>query len=97
MAEATKAVAEGWEEVDPDRVFDYALRMNNSAVFKRLGYLLEHHRLADGPYLARLRQHLRPGYSKLDPLNPLRGPHCHRWQLRINMRLHNATPLRAHG
>lgn len=97
MAEPAKAIAEGWQAIDPDRVLDYALQMDNSAVFKRLGYLLEHHGLADEPYLDRLRQHLRPGYSKLDPLNALQGPYCHRWQLRLNTHLHNAMPLKAHG
>lgn len=85
MTEAAKALMAGWKAVDPGKVLDYAIRMDNSAVFKRLGYLLELHGLAEGRYLDRLRKHLRPGYSKLEPLNPFRGPHCGRWWLRLNL------------
>ena len=87
MVESAKAIVSGWKGCDPAKVMDYAVRMNNSAVFKRLGFLLEHYGLADSPYLERIRKHLRPGYSKLEPLNPLRGVHCARWLIRVNLSL----------
>lgn len=87
MIESAKALVTGWKECVPAKVLDYAVRMNNSAVFKRLGFLLEHYGLADSPYLERIRKRLRPGYSKLEPLNSLRGPHCARWLIRINLSL----------
>lgn len=97
MVEVAKALVAGWKECDPGKVMDYAVQMKNSAVFKRLGYLLELHGLADSRYLDRLRKRLRPGYAKLEPLNPFRGPHCGRWWLRLNLELQDLGQRRAGG
>lgn len=97
MVEVAKALVAGWKGCDPGKALDCAIRMDNSAVFKRLGYLLELHGLADTRYLDRLRKRIRPGYSKLEPLNPLRGPHCGRWLLRLNLNPDDLVRRRAGG
>lgn len=97
MVEVAKSLVVGWKGCDPGKELDYAVRMNNSAVFKRLGYLLELHGLAEEWYLDRLRKRIRPGYSKLEPLNPFRGPHCGRWLLRLNLNPNDLVQRRAGG
>ncbi len=63
------------------KCIDYALRLGNGAVFKRLGFLAE--RLTEGTNLARLcEQHLSGGHAKLDPAQD--GPHvATKWRLRV--------------
>lgn len=85
IVESAKAVQSGWAGLSPAKVLEYGERMRNSAVFKRLGYLLEHFGLSDEAYLCELRGRIRRGLSKLEPMNPMQGPCCTRWGLRINM------------
>jgi len=78
------ALQEAWASLDSPTVLRYARRIRNSAVLKRLGYLLE----ASGhtAEAARLRKvPLREGYPRLDPALPARGPTTERWKLRINV------------
>lgn len=68
-------------------VVDFAKRMNNQTILKRLGYLLEE--------LGLLKEYAdclvdfvpSKGYSKLDLLSPSIGKHNERWKLLINYRL----------
>jgi hypothetical protein len=51
---------------DDEKLIEYAVRLGNGTVFKRLGFLAE--RLPDGAVLARLcEHHLSGGHAKLDP------------------------------
>ena len=53
-------------EADPSRLLDYAGRLGNGAVFKRLGFLLERQGKA-APLVAQCRERLTSGTAKLDP------------------------------
>jgi predicted transcriptional regulator of viral defense system len=72
------------EDHPKDVLVEYADRLGNGAIFKRLGYLIEELRL-DAPTLveACLRR-LRHGVSLLDPNAPTSGPTVSRWRLRLN-------------
>ena len=50
---------------DNEKLIDYAKRMNNGAIFKRLGFLLEKSN-DDSNLIDTCRQHLTTGYAKLD-------------------------------
>jgi predicted transcriptional regulator of viral defense system len=67
-----------------DVLVEYADRLGNGAVFKRLGYLIEELQL-DAPALVQtcLRR-ITHGVSLLDPNAPARGPTVGRWRLRLN-------------
>ncbi len=52
-----------------DQLLDYAARMNNGAIYKRLGYLLERSD-TDASILAKIRDRLTTGNAKFDPLMP---------------------------
>jgi predicted transcriptional regulator of viral defense system len=69
---------------DDQKLIEYAVRLGNGAVFKRLGFLAE--RLPDGARLARLCEHyLSGGHARLDPAQD--GPHVvTRWRLRVPQR-----------
>jgi len=66
---------------DNERLIEYAVRLGNGAVFKRLGFLAEG--LPDSAGLARLSErHLSGGHAELDPAQ--RGSHIvTRWRLRV--------------
>jgi predicted transcriptional regulator of viral defense system len=69
------------KEADPRLLTDYAERLGNGAVFKRLGFLAERHPEA-GALLDAAKLRLTKGYAKLDPdLNCSRI--VTRWRLRI--------------
>ncbi len=55
---------------DTERLLDYANRMRNGAVFKRLGYLMERADLNDRALLKKIRSQLTWGNAKLDPALP---------------------------
>lgn len=81
-----QALAASWLKIDEKRLYDYAVRMGISAVFKRLGFLLE--TLAIGnPEELRHSARLSEGYSRLDPTIPAQGKHNRRWGLLINIKV----------
>lgn len=65
---------------DDENLIEYAVRLGNGAVFKRLGFLAE--RFSEGAELARrCEHHLSGGYAKLDPAQD--GSHLvTKWRLR---------------
>lgn len=72
------------DDRDDRKIVDYAVRLCNGAVFKRLGFLTE--RIPGGAKLALLcEQHLSGGHAKLDPAQD--GP-CivTKWRLRVPVR-----------
>jgi len=86
IVEAAKGLYESLANEDalPLVLTEYAMRMQNRAIFKRLGYLSELLNLAVGAEIERWRVALPTGYSLLDPTAGDRGPYDSRWQLRLN-------------
>ena len=72
---------------EPDRLLDYADRLGNAAVLKRLGYLSEALNLTDEGFLAQCQRRLSAGTSMLDPSAHGDGERNARWHLRTNVRL----------
>ena len=72
------------DDRDDEKLIEYAVRLSNGAVFKRLGFLAE--RLPNGAELARLcEHHLSGGHAKLDPAQD--GPRVvTKWRLRVPQR-----------
>lgn len=58
------------EQKDMDRLLDYAKRLDNGAVFKRLGFLLELLAPSETAAIAGCRKGLTAGNAKLDPALP---------------------------
>ena len=87
IVEAAKGLWYGVTEkrLDLDRLTEYATRVGNRAVFKRLGYLAEVLELPIEEYVARWRGEISRGYSLLDPTLGGGGERDGRWRLWVNV------------
>lgn len=55
------------DKKDMNLLIDYAIKLNNGAVFKRLGFLLERYAPDERGIIKACKDRLTAGYSKLDP------------------------------
>ena len=86
ISEAAKGLTTGIHKIKLDKMAAYAGEMGNSAIGKRLGFLLETLGLeSDESFLRELRSKVAPGMSALDPTLPRRGRYTSRWNLLINV------------
>src|SRR5690606_30342223 len=73
------------DDINPDLLVDYALRLGVGAVIRRLGFLLEAFEVDAPRSLDRLREGLTASYAVLDPMMPDEGKYLARWRLRLNV------------
>ena len=67
---------------DMDLLIQYAKKMRNKTIFKRLGFLLEIRNLVDIDIIESLRKNISSGYSEFDP--SMKSKHfLRRWNLKI--------------
>jgi len=86
MVEVAKCLWNAREKASLGKVVRCAVRMGNTAILKRLGYLVESLDMKkDADALKRMRGSISPGISPLDPTMPRRGPHNTRWNLLLNV------------
>jgi predicted transcriptional regulator of viral defense system len=81
--EIAKALKGSWKTLDEKKLRNYAAKIGNSAVAKRLGFMMEKLGLGDVEAL-RSEVPLAPGFSPLDPTMPKRGRYNRRWRLLVN-------------
>lgn len=84
VGEIVKALRTSWKQLNKERLFQYAARIGNAAVVKRLGFLLETLELDEAGSLRREAQRSK-GFSPLDPLLPHKGRYSRRWGLLVNV------------
>jgi predicted transcriptional regulator of viral defense system len=95
VSEAAKALWGAKDDVHMEDIVDYGIRMGNSAVLKRLGYLVELLGMETPPsVLDRICVNIRKGYTLLDPLEKREGRHTARWNLIINVPEDSVTEWR---
>ena len=58
------------EHQNLNKLFEYAIEMKNTTIFKRLGYVLEQNNLLDQNWRSQFLKEIKSGYSQLDPNNP---------------------------
>jgi predicted transcriptional regulator of viral defense system len=51
-------------------LFDYALQMKNSAIFKRIGFVFESKFRSESRLIASMKKEIKSGYSQFDPATP---------------------------
>jgi len=85
VSEVAKGLWMRRDVAKPERLIEYALRLGNGAVIRRLGYLLELYGLAAPEQLQRLRDSLSATYAVLDPILPPDGRYISGWRLRVNV------------
>ena len=75
------------EHRDDDQLVEYGDRLGNRAVFKRLGYLLEHSGSEAQGLVEACLARRSSGLAKLDPSAKETGRILRRWGLRVNVAL----------
>ncbi|MBP7765042.1 MAG: hypothetical protein K4445_04020 [Deltaproteobacteria bacterium] len=83
IGEIAKALAGFWKTLDEKKLRKYAAGIGNSAVAKRLGFLMETLGLGDVEAF-RKSTTLAHGFISLDPTLPRQGKYSRRWGLLIN-------------
>lgn len=85
ITEVAKGLWMQREKVSPERLVEYAIRLNIGAVIRRLGYLLDLYEIGTDKTAKVLTNRLTNTYAPLDPILPSQGKHLHRWRLRLNV------------
>lgn len=75
------------EHRNDELVVEYADRLGNRAVFKRLGYLLEHAAADASELITACLERRSSGLVALDPSVQVPGRIIRRWRLRVNVAL----------
>lgn len=82
--EVLHAFEEGLDRLEPDRLFEYARRLEG-AVPRRLGWVLEHLGVSADALRSKNGATAPGGYPPLDPTGPRQGPCNARWGLQENL------------
>lgn len=85
IIEAAKGIWNAREDIHFAKMLEYTQNMRNSAIAKRLGYLIELLDLAERFRIERLKTLIANGYSPLDPLMPKKGHYNSRWNILVNI------------
>lgn len=97
ITEVAKGLWNGRKEMDFVKLMDYALRMKNGTIIKRLGYLMDILEINKPGIRKQLLQHLTPSYSPLDPGEKESPGNVNEvWRLRINVDSKNLTEWITH-
>jgi len=83
--EVARAIYFGHEELNFKKIKDYALKMRNITILKRLGYILEKTGLLEEYKDVFKDIQLTKGYSKFDTLSRKKGKYNEKWKLIINV------------
>ena len=83
VSEIIKALTGFWKTLDEKKLRKYAAKIGNSAVAKRLGFMMETLGLGDVEAF-RTEVPRASGFSALDPTMPKHGKYNRRWGLLVN-------------
>jgi len=81
MGEITKAIFFAKEEIDIEKLTDYAIKTGNNAVIKRLGFIIDFLGLDSTD----MKNKISESYSILDPTKEKTGGYDPKWKLLINL------------
>lgn len=97
IVEVAKGLWNGRKELDYTKLLEYALRMKNGAVVKRLGYLLDVLDISKPKIRKELLKHKTPNLAVLDPgHNESTGEKNKDWSLTVNINPNNLIEWRTH-
>ncbi len=86
VSEMAKGISNAKKKIAIGKTVLYAKAMGNSAILKRLGFLLETLGIDTGEEaLNQMTKAIAPGMSSLDPTLPRRGRYATKWNLLINV------------
>ena len=86
ISEAAKALWNAKDEISMEKGIEYSLKMGNSAILKRLGFLLELLQIdVEEEFMRKIMKNLKKGYVLLDPLEESKGSYSTKWGLLVNL------------
>lgn len=85
ITETAKGIWMRRQDLNADRLIEYALRLDIGAVIRRLGYILEMYGIGSPENRKTLQGLLTKSYVKLDPLLPAEGKFIRKWRLQLNV------------
>jgi predicted transcriptional regulator of viral defense system len=94
FSEVAKAFSMKHQMIDPQKIIDYAIKLDVGAVNRRLGYLMELYNIGSRIHWDFLQTTLTATYQLLDPELPAEGHHTAKWRLRLNIPEEELTALR---
>ena len=95
IVEVAKCLWNARNKVLIEKIVSDAEKMGNTAIIKRLGYLLESLNInVDEKIMSRMREVISPGMSPLDPAMPKKGAYNTRWNLLLNVSEENFREIR---
>ncbi|MEA2031563.1 MAG: hypothetical protein U9N55_08245 [candidate division Zixibacteria bacterium] len=96
IIEAVKGIWNGRQELSFEKIIEYACIMNNGAIIKRLGFLMDVLEIHKPKLRKKMKENITSGYVALDPCSNVNGAHNKEWNLRINVNVKNLTEWRTH-
>jgi predicted transcriptional regulator of viral defense system len=85
FSEVAKGFSIKRDSIDPQKLIDYAVKLDIGAVIRRLGFLMELYQIGSRIHWDFLRTKLTATYQLLDPELPADGHHIAKWRLRLNI------------
>lgn len=85
ISEIAKGIWTKRNEIDYEKLIDYALKYGRKSVIKRLGFILETYSLGSKGTSLRLKKKLTSSYTLLDPSLPASGKFKSAWKVRANI------------
>jgi predicted transcriptional regulator of viral defense system len=95
VTEVAKGLWMRHQDMNLEKLVQYALRLKVGAVIRRLGFLLDLYRIGTGQDLEPLQRALTMTYISLDPILPKEGKHSARWRLQLNISPDELEAVRA--
>jgi len=88
IKEVVRGIWAKQNEIDWNKITEYAGKFRTKAAVKRLGFILEVLNLGDD-YISLLEEIIAPAkdFIFLDPNGPKEGKHLSRWRIRVNMNI----------
>jgi len=97
IVEVAKGLWNGRKDLDQNKLLEYALKMKNGAIVKRLGYLLDILEISKPKIRKELLKNITPNLAVLDPGHKgSTGKQNKEWNLTLNVNPDNLTEWRIH-
>lgn len=95
ILETAKSLWNARDNVSMEKIIKYAGTMGNTAIIKRLCYLMEILKLtASSQILSEMKEMISLGMSALDPTSPKKGIYNTKWSLLLNVSKETLEELR---
>lgn len=72
-------------ELNCEKIFEYALKLDSGIIYRRLGFLMELYKIGSKEMIDAINERLTDAYQLLDPTQINEGKYYSRWKLRLNI------------